>query len=342
MLIVVNVLVAAILLCGVAAWSLIGTKLRKRETILPYEPREPVPWEFTDLLIFVFIFFVVGQACLATAIAWSGIPLPKKGEEPSAKLQLVLLECNATAGALTLVAGMLILRLRRRATWGDLGFDLSRIWYDLCCGSVAFVAAAPIVYAIQAIIVQWIPYTHPLIQAIADKPDAYTLWVVTMSAVVVAPLAEEFFFRGILQGWFEKLEMSRLSPATGAAAINVPTDDTTAALSSTTNFSSQNDSISLVSDSADCGGAIETIAEPTGAAQTGAFGLPLGAAPILVSSLLFALVHWGQGAAPIALFAFALMLGFLYRQTHRLWPSITCHALLNAVTMLGLLAGEKP
>ena len=55
--------------------------------------------------------------------------------------------------------------------------------------------------------------------------------------------------------------------------------------------------------------------------------------PILVSSTLFAAVHMGQGPAPITLFFLSLGLGYLYRQTHSIWPSLVVHFSLNAITM---------
>jgi membrane protease YdiL (CAAX protease family) len=52
----------------------------------------------------------------------------------------------------------------------------------------------------------------------------------------------------------------------------------------------------------------------------------------LISSLLFALLHVGQGPAPIPLFFLALVLGYLYHQTHRIWPGLIVHAGLNGLT----------
>jgi membrane protease YdiL (CAAX protease family) len=46
-------------------------------------------------------------------------------------------------------------------------------------------------------------------------------------------------------------------------------------------------------------------------------------------------MHLGQGAAPIPLFFFSLGVGYLYRQTGRLWPCIIVHFLLNAFSMIG-------
>jgi membrane protease YdiL (CAAX protease family) len=56
--------------------------------------------------------------------------------------------------------------------------------------------------------------------------------------------------------------------------------------------------------------------------------------PIALSALLFAMMHLGNGAAPIPLFFFAVVLGYLYQRTHRLWPSLVTHLLLNAGSML--------
>lgn len=61
-----------------------------------------------------------------------------------------------------------------------------------------------------------------------------------------------------------------------------------------------------------------------------------GVIPIIASSLAFAAAHWEQGAAAAPLFLFALVLGYLYFQTHRLLPSIVAHSALNAFTMVQL------
>jgi len=46
------------------------------------------------------------------------------------------------------------------------------------------------------------------------------------------------------------------------------------------------------------------------------------------------MMHIGQGAAPIPLFFLALALGYLYRQTGRLWPCIMVHMILNTFTIV--------
>jgi membrane protease YdiL (CAAX protease family) len=61
-----------------------------------------------------------------------------------------------------------------------------------------------------------------------------------------------------------------------------------------------------------------------------------GFAPIVVASVVFAALHMGHGPDPFALFVFSLFLGYVYRQTHRIVPSLVVHACLNGWTMINL------
>lgn len=56
--------------------------------------------------------------------------------------------------------------------------------------------------------------------------------------------------------------------------------------------------------------------------------------PIVLASLIFSLLHLGQGAAPIPLFLLSLGLGYLYRQTGSLTPPIVVHMVLNSLTLI--------
>jgi membrane protease YdiL (CAAX protease family) len=60
--------------------------------------------------------------------------------------------------------------------------------------------------------------------------------------------------------------------------------------------------------------------------------------PMLVSSTIFALAHYGHGPDPIPLFLLAMILGYLYQRTHRIWPSMVLHFTVNFVSMAMLAA----
>jgi hypothetical protein len=61
-----------------------------------------------------------------------------------------------------------------------------------------------------------------------------------------------------------------------------------------------------------------------------------GVWPVIISSIVFALMHWSHGPDPIPLFLLALGLGFIYRQTHRILPCIIVHFLLNLCSLTAL------
>jgi membrane protease YdiL (CAAX protease family) len=122
-----------------------------------------------------------------------------------------------------------------------------------------------------------------------------------MAAVVSAPIVEEFLFRGIVQGWMERILVDHPVPA----EIAMPTE-----AASTSADESQQIPASTPVEAANAG-------RPSWA-------------PIVCSSLLFAFAHIGHGPDPIPIFFLALGLGYLYRQTHRIWPGVVVHLLLNA------------
>jgi hypothetical protein len=148
-----------------------------------------------------------------------------------------------------------------------------------------------------------------------------------VSAVVVAPITEELIFRLLLQGWLERLEMLRqgvLSPPSDAR----PSEPIAG-------FASAADALDMPPPPA----AFNPYQSPAQAAQhsaTAAAGgnstaLRPGWFSLFTPALLFALVHGWPDCLP--LFVFALALGYLYRQTHRIVPCIVLHACLNGGSM---------
>ncbi len=61
-----------------------------------------------------------------------------------------------------------------------------------------------------------------------------------------------------------------------------------------------------------------------------------GFAPLLIASSLFAAMHAAAGPDPAAIFVLSLFLGYAYRQTHRILPSIVIHTGVNGWTMLNM------
>jgi membrane protease YdiL (CAAX protease family) len=314
---IAQLLLALIFAGGLLVWARILSKFRQREPILLRQWQQPVPWEGIDVLFIIAAFVAAQFVCLWFAVRTFGLHWPIDASHRDPQVDLAILSGNLAANIEIFLIGLCILRLRAGATLPEIGLDLRYFSEDVYTGLAAFLAAAPIVYGVQLILVEvvGIKYEHPLIDAVKEAPSALMLTVATVSAVVVAPVVEEFLFRVVLQGWLEKMELRLVNqpPPTEPAAEPIVYLDHP-------------------------GIPIYTDVPPVPADARGLFGLPLGAIPILLSSTLFALVHWGQGAAPIPLFVLALVLGYVYQRTHRLIPSMTVHMALNGVSMIMFFA----
>ncbi len=206
---------------------------------------------------------------------------------------------------------------------------------------------------------------HPIVKMVqAAHGNPWVLLAAVLAAVVVAPVAEEFFFRVLLQGWLEAAErrhrrrlrwLSRFLP--GAAPIAL-SSLLFAALHIRIGEAPPPPAMLVIA------GAIAELLAMAGIilllrARCGATAVDFGwvseklaadasigtLAVVAVAPLLYLLQFLAQktlehfyplakvAAAPLPLFFIALVLGTFFYRTHRLAPSITTHAALNATTL---------
>jgi membrane protease YdiL (CAAX protease family) len=323
----IAVLVSIAVLASGLTWKVAISRVRSGRGLAPFEARRPVPWSAIDLVLIVLAFYLfhsLGHIVLREAF---GIRLPENVRDVADKDLVPLQLMSGAATLLTVLLGAGLAVLRAGATSRDLGLSMSRLRNDLRLGAIAFVAVAAPIYGLQGLLVYFFPAQHPLIDLLRDRPDAQLFVIVGLSVALVAPFCEEMFFRVLLQGWLEKL-------VSGTTPAAFPTPEN----------GSPNEA---ANDSVQAADAAKTFDDnnPYAAPQT-IPRLPVAephnvqallAVPIITSALLFALLHIGHGPAPIPLFFFALALGYLYQKTHRLWPSLVLHCLLNSVSLLMLV-----
>lgn len=58
--------------------------------------------------------------------------------------------------------------------------------------------------------------------------------------------------------------------------------------------------------------------------------------PSIVAGVLFGVMHYGYGVSFIPLSFLGIFLGWIYRQTHSIWPCILIHMMLNSFSMMML------
>ncbi len=155
-----------------------------------------------------------------------------------------------------------------------LGLSLRHWPWDAVRGTVGFLAVLPVCVGLGLLMVSILPPRYireHVMLANLDKVSAAWKAVIVVSAVVLAPLAEELFFRGLLQSMVRRY-----------------------------------------------------------------IGSPWAA--ILITSVLFALVHASLWHAMPALFALSVALGYNYERSGRLLAPLLIHAAFNAVQIIARLA----
>jgi hypothetical protein len=194
----------------------------------------------------------------------------------------------------------------------------------------------------------WKVNHHPVEQMIRANSSPPVVILAFVSAVILAPLAEELVFRGVIQGWLTRLfeerqdrrDLLELHPSD----LLPPTEELGVLWEERPD---RRDPLEIhPSDPlppTEEVGVLWTIPAPELRV-----GMPwpvpedrprsrwASAMPIIITSILFAAVHLPQWPAPIAIFVLSVALGVLYQRTGSLVPSITLHAVFNGVATIFL------
>lgn len=175
-------------------------RLRAGLPVVGDAPQQPVPWRGIDVITAVVIMIlarIVAQLMITGGGGTAEAPAPD-------------MTAHLVAGVLAMLAGAVATAamLRHRgATWADLGlwpFSPARD-LRLAIGGLALVLAP--LLAVAALLNRIVPYQHPIIDYLNQHSDPLAIALVVTAAIVVAPIAEEFLFRRVLQGWLETLPL---------------------------------------------------------------------------------------------------------------------------------------
>lgn len=314
---------AAVTLVGVAAvgslgtWALIGQRLRQQGEVVTCELRENVPWSGWH----VFLVFVTSSFLPVIAYPINDVPLGTPFEKLSPDKVANLLGTIGVLSLLITLLGLVVVKLTSHAKLQDFGLSLKDSGRDLFVGSFGFMAATLPVLGVQFVVSKIVEYNHPILDMLKGSVNNQ-LWLVALfTAVVVAPLTEELIFRVLLQGWLERLAMGASSKAVSLEA-KAPETDATA----TAGLPMELDPLNPFAASAASPADLQSL-------RPESFSAP-PVWPIGISAGIFALMHLGQGLAWVPLLLLGTILGYVYRQTHRLLPCVVLHGLFNLFSLL--------
>lgn len=178
--------------------------LARGESPLAWRPHASVPWEGSDVAL-VAGCYVMLAATLQHFAATPRTPVNRLVDN-------VFLSLGAT------LAAMAWLRFRG-ADRTSLGLGPQR-WSEALGLAVRGLSLCVFpLLALAMILNAVVPYEHPVVDFLAGARGPAAALLVILSAVVVAPIAEELFFRRILQGWLEKQFAGDRGVAVGVAAL---------------------------------------------------------------------------------------------------------------------------
>ena len=164
-------------------------------------------------------------------------------------------------------------------------------------GLLTGLISIPVILRIHLISQLLNEYSHPTLEDMQNRTELLLIVAQAIRAIFVASILEELFYRGLLQGFLQRLQASAKpsleSLLAGGERCELP--------------------VWKVSSS------------------------PPSSWPIFASASFFAFGHLNLGASAIPLFFFGLILGYLFRRSGSLIPCIACHSLLNAYSIVQIL-----
>ncbi len=190
-----------LVLASVFVWVRVFQRRRLGLPLVACEPHAVVPWSGWDLLIVGLLAILLELVAGVFATEFNGAPLNG--------FSLVAVAASSASRMIWMACALVYLVARGGATADDLGLDNRKLGPDLVLGIELFLASLVPVYGTFAFVTAGLGWKseHPLTKIALDEPSVGVLCVATLLAVVVAPLAEEFFFRVLLQGWLERVEI---------------------------------------------------------------------------------------------------------------------------------------
>ncbi len=344
------------------SWIFIFVRQSQGKGILPIKlPWEPRQWALVEVLG-----VVIGALFLNSVLALVVAQALQIEREKGVPLELAA--AGGAGSILSVILGTLWICSRYGVTLAHVGFDRLSL-KNIVIGIVAGLISLPAMYIVMmaASAVSQSKYEHPLIESAVESATLVTYLLAVFSAAFAAPIAEEFFFRVVLQGWMQSIAFKSLFDNVigrlGLAPINPPAlqlaptaggvdpvaNSTTESLvSSATIAVEPENSTSPAVDTPQLPMAnpivVASIYEPSaeGFAASVADSAKAGQSPVppiwpcIVAGILFGFAHFDYGVSFIPLSFLGIFLGWLYRQTQSIWPCIIVHMMLNSFSMIML------
>ncbi len=325
----------------VSSWIWVILKIAFREPVLPPSTPRVVPWGAGSVLAAIVAYFAV-MILVIDAYVLAIRPGPPAGAGKSPDFTpFEMMGLSAAYNLGTLIVVPLTLALTARARPRDFGLATDAPGRQFTLGMMAYPLLAPLIFGMMIVSsLIWKPDTHPLAKAMMDQLTPSMGVILAVAGAVLAPMAEELMFRGVLLGWLTRIALGR-KPSMDRELLDVEPPPPLVELESRTElvgepmafepgegpynlYSAPLASITTSIPFADHGvEAFENLRRSRA----------LLAANVAVS-LVFAGMHYKVWPTPIPIFFLSLGLGFLYQRTGGLIAPVALHMTFNGISTL--------
>ena len=159
-------------------------------------------WGVLDVIAIGFFWMAAQSLALGGVLAVRGVP--PDTPDPDPRLLATALIAAGIAQLLAVAAGLTWLSIRYGHRFGEFGLSGRTAPLGIPAGLAGFCMWVPLVWTVQALLVRFLPYSHPAIEGMMGRPTPLVIFQTWFLAILVAPLAEEILFRGVLQGWLQR------------------------------------------------------------------------------------------------------------------------------------------
>lgn len=218
-----------------------------------------------------------------------------------------------------------------------MGWRGDQVMSDLSAGLQCFLMMTPPILILSAVLQQvtQVKYEHPVIEMIQKYP--WMLGLAFWQAAIVAPISEEFAFRGLILGWFESIHFAKDKLHAILFGLKVREE---VALESCVTQGQEGKSEAPIATVEPANlpysppSPIDTLHTNDGMVFDAPVSPPWW--PAIISGALFGLAHFSYGVSWIPLIVFGIVLGRLYQFRQSMLPVILVHVLFNSMSLLML------
>lgn len=188
-------LVAALCWASGYVWVKLIARMRDKRPLLDWNDEPRCRWVTAWELVGVYVALVWILIHLIPAFFRSA-----RESEDGVKIESILLNTVVALGVAVVLPCVIAAGTR---SFAAIGYSITKLVDQVRVGIGGYFAAVlPMAISMALTLpIRTIDRQHTLLKLLSDSPDVWTLTLITVTAVICAPLLEELIFRVVLQSW---------------------------------------------------------------------------------------------------------------------------------------------